>query len=72
MNSTLDEIPNSGDTILIRNLNGSLELAQFPFGRRPYTVNDFQNWWNNYSDQEFFAFWIKIDATIKRKQRHTA
>jgi hypothetical protein len=62
MNSTLEEIPKLGDVILIRNLNGGLELARYPLKtRRPYQVSDYRNWWQNFNESEFFSEWIKID-----------
>ncbi len=62
MNSTLDVIPKLGDTILIRNLDGSLELNNYPLRvRAPYRKCNLENWWRNYSDTDFFCEWIKID-----------
>ncbi len=62
MNSTLHEVPKVGDLILIRNLDGSLELFRFPSSKRfPYTIYDFRNWWRNYNDKAYFAHWIKVD-----------
>ena len=64
MNSTLDSIPELGDTILIRNLDGSLELTKYPLRlRHPYEQYNFRNWWWNYSDRDFFCEWIKVDHT---------
>ncbi len=62
MNCTTNEVPKMGDTILIRNLDGSLELSKFPFmSRRPYTQRDFRNWWSNYNEKVYFCEWIKVD-----------
>ena len=62
MNDTLKEIPQVGDTVLIQNLNGGLELVRYPMPhRRPYMMNDFQNWWRNFNEQDFFSTWIKVD-----------